>query len=84
MSALTPEAARMEKIREARIVQVVETLCDVFGTVTIDVMFRAIARWFGMVIYNSCQAPADRREVLKEFMDRIEERLAKHEKDAGS
>ncbi len=80
MSALTPEAARLEKIREARVKQVIETLCEVFGTVTIDVMFRSIARWFGMVIFNSCQTPVDRREVLENFVKKIEENLTNHEK----
>ena len=80
MSALTPEAARLEKIREARVTQVIETLCEVFGTVTIDVMFESIARWFGMVIFNACQTPVDRREVLEKFFKKIEDRITKHEK----
>lgn len=84
MSALTPEAARLEKVRAARVTQVVETLCEVFGTVTIDVMFGAISRWFGMVIFNSCQRPADRRDVLETFVKQIEANLTKHEKDAAS
>ena len=78
--ALTPEAARTDKILEARTTQVIETLCEVFNTVTIEVMFLAIARWFGMVIFNCCQTPVDRREVLRKFTNQIEEILTKHEK----
>ncbi len=78
--ALTPEAARVDKIREARIAQVIETLCEIFGPVSIDVMFASIARWFGMVIFNCCPTPADRREVSAKFASQIEDVLVKHEK----
>ena len=79
---LTPEAARTEKILEARTTQVIETLCDVFGNVSIEVMFLAISRWFGQVIFNCCQSPVDRREVLKKFTDQIEAVITKQEKGA--
>lgn len=78
---LTPEAARAEKVREARTTQVIETLCEVFGNVSIEVMFLAISRWFGQVIFNGCQTPVDRREVLKRFVDQIEDIITKQEKD---
>ncbi len=78
--ALTPEAARADKIREARIAQVIETLCEIFGPVSIDVMFTAIARWFGMVIFNCCPTPSDRREAAETFAARIEEVITNNEK----
>ena len=79
---LTPEAARAEKVLEARTAQVIETLCEVFGNISIEVMFLSIARWFGMVIFNCCPNPVDRREVLKKFTDQIDDILTKHEKGA--
>lgn len=81
--ALTPEAAHLEKVRDARVAQVQETLCDVFGQVSIDVMFRAVGRWFGIVIFNSCQTPTDRRDVLQHFVDQIEGQIAGYEKGQG-
>ncbi len=78
--ALTPEAARAEKILEARTAQVIETLCEIFGQVSIAVMFLAIARWFGMVIFNCCPTPADRREASAKFASQIEDVIVKYEK----
>lgn len=78
--ALTPEAGRAAKILDARAAQCIETLCEVFGTVTCEVMFTAVARWFGMVICNLCPTPKDRREAAKNFTDQIEAAITKHEK----
>ena len=78
--ALTPEAARAEKVLEARTAQVLETFCEIFGPVSIEVMFLAIARWFGMVIFNTCPTPADRRNVATKFAAQIEDVLVKYEK----
>lgn len=77
---LTPEAARAEKILEARIAQVIETLCEIFGPVSIEVMFLAIARWFGMVIFNCCPTPDARREARNKFASQIEDAITKFEK----
>lgn len=79
--ALTPEAGRAAKILDARAAQCIETLCEVFGTVTCEVMFTAVARWFGMVIFNLCPTPADRREASKKFTDMIEAEIVKHERE---
>ena len=78
--ALTPEAGRAAKILDARAAQCIETLCEVFGTVTCEVMFTAVARWFGMVIFNLCPTPANRREAAKKFTDQIEAEIVKHER----
>lgn len=82
--ALTPEAARAEKVLDARTQQVIETLCEIFGSVSIEVMFLSIARWFGMVIFNCCPTPADRRETMKKFYEQIEDVVAKYEKGSQS
>ncbi len=79
--ALTPEAARAAKILDARSTQCIETLCEVFGTVTCEVMFTAVARWFGMVICNLCPTPMDRREASKKFADQIEAEITKYERE---
>ncbi len=84
MAAMTPEAARAEKVLEARIAQVIETLCEIFGPVSIEVMFLSIARWFGMVIFNCCPTPVDRREATARFAAQIEEVLVKYEKGQAS
>lgn len=76
---LTPKAARAEKVLEARTAQVIETLCEVFGQVTIEVMFLAISRWFGMVIFNCCPTPADRRKEAEKFAAQIEAVFVKYE-----
>ncbi len=81
--ALTPEAARAEKILDAKAVQCVETMCEIFGKVTCEVMFLAIARWFGMVIFNLSPTPADRREATKKFADQIEAVIVKYERGEG-
>ncbi len=77
---MTPEAAQAAKVLEARIEQVVETLCEIFGPVSIEVMFLSIARWFGMVIFNCCPTPSDRRDASARFAAQIEEVLVKYEK----
>jgi len=78
--ALTPEAAWAEKVLEARVAQVLETLFEIFGQVSIEVMFLSIARWFGTVIFNCCATPADRREAATKFATQIEDVIIKHEK----
>lgn len=78
--ALTPEAGRAAKILDARVAQCIETLCEVFGTVTCEVMFTAVARWFGMVIFNLYPTPEERRETAKKFADQIEAVVTKHER----
>ncbi len=77
---LTPEGAIKEKILDASAKQCVETMCEIFGTVTCEVMFLAVARWFGMVIFNLVPTPAERREHAKRFADQIEDVLVKYEK----
>ena len=81
---LTPEAARAEAILEARITQVLETLWEIFGQVSIAVMFGAIARWFGMVMFNTCPTPADRRQAAQNFAEQIEATITKLEKGTQS
>ena len=78
--AMKPEDARAEAILEARINQVLETLWEIFGQVSIAVMFGAIARWFGMVMFNTCPTPADRRQAVKNFAEQIEATITKLEK----
>ncbi len=82
--ALTPDAARAEKVLDARTAQVIETLCEIFGNISIEVMFLSIARWFGMVIFNCCPTPADRREVIEKFSKQIEDAVIKYEKGIPS
>lgn len=78
--ALTPEAARAAKILDAKATQCVETMCEIFGTVTCEVMFLAVARWFGMVIFNLSPTPVARREAAKQFADQIEAVITNYEK----
>ncbi len=77
---LTPEGARKEKILDESANQCVETMCEIFGKVTCEVMFLAVARWFGMVLFNLCPTPADRREASKRFADQIEDVITKYER----
>ncbi len=78
--ALTPEAGRAAKIFDARAAQCIETLIEVFGTVTCEVMFTAVARWSGSVIFNLSPTPADRRKASKKFTDMIEVEITRHER----
>lgn len=72
--------ARRKAILEARSKQVLETFCETYGQITIEVMFLAVARWFGMVIFNCCGDSAGRRDAAKKFADKIEEVITNYEK----
>lgn len=80
MAMSDQEEVRRQAILEARVKQIIETFCETYGQITIEVMFLAVARWFGMVIFNCCGDPSSRREAVKKFTGQIEDVITKYEK----
>jgi len=72
MAMSQKDLLQKEAILQARTKQVLESLAETYGLVTIEVMFLAVSRWFGTFIYNSTNNPAGRREMLQNFVKQIE------------
>lgn len=74
------DAMRAEEILEARTKQILESLYETYGNIPAEVLFLAIARWFGTFIFNCTSNAGSRREIVKKFAAQIDEVISLHEK----